>query len=120
MRVQYSRGFTIVEIAVSIIIMAILVGLVMFSVDAATNNARKSTLESDLLQSAAALEKDKYDNGAYPQNMAGAVDLIKSSDGVQMSYVSRNSRQSYCLQGTIDGMVYHILPNRTKAIDGGC
>lgn len=123
MRAKYNQGFTIVEVAVAVAVIAILVGLVTFSFNAAIDSARVSTLKADLIESSSSLRKEKADNGSYPQNQAQAIEFLSGSDGVEFSYdgdYTVRGTAAYCLEGAIEDIVYHITPDRTEPVEGGC
>ena len=104
----YRRGFTIVELLIVIVIIAILAALTYVGYTAISNRAIDSTLKSDLTQAAKKLNYDKVDNNdAYPNPTLPP--NIKASDGNAFEYTSDGT--SYCLSITStksSSLSYHI------------
>ena len=118
----YRRGFTIVELLIVIVIIAILAALTYVGYTAISNRAIDSTLKSDLTQAAKKLNYDKVDNNdAYPNPTLPP--NIKASDGNAFEYTSDGT--SYCLSITStksSSLSYHIssVTNSTTPREGVC
>lgn len=65
-----NRGFTIVELAVSIAVIGILAAIVSVSYKGAENRASVAAVEADLKRSVQTAASFKYDNGVFPKTEA--------------------------------------------------
>ncbi len=76
-----TKGFTIVELLIVIVIIGILatIGFVAFS--GAQNKAKHSTAESTLSQTKSKLGEFNVDNSGYPANKAAVLTFLRSADG---------------------------------------
>ena len=111
-----SYGFTIVELVVVVVIVAILATVSVFAYGALTKDAAKSTLKSDLVSAAAQLQSDRHRVGAYP----GAIDALKKSDGTIFDYQTRGD--AFCLEASnldLPGINFHITASG-RVEDGAC
>src|SRR5690606_38518994 len=72
-----SRGFTIVELLIVIVVIAILATITIISYNGITKLAKESSLKSDLRTGATALEIVRIESGKYPADQA-SVDLKQS------------------------------------------
>ncbi len=119
----YRRGFTIVELLIVIVIIAILAALTYVGYTAISNRAIDSTLKSDLTQAAKKLNYDKVDNNdSYPLGPS-VPSSIAASDGNTFEYTSDGT--SYCLSITStksNSLSYHInsSTNSTTPREGVC
>ena len=67
---ENEKGFTLVELMIVIIILAVLTGIAVPSYMALRNRARESATESEMKNIATALELYQADNEAYPLTAA--------------------------------------------------
>ena len=70
-------GFTLIEVMVVIVILAILAGLVVPKVVGQSDKARVKTTETALSTTSNAIDMFKVDNGRYPTSQEGLVVLNK-------------------------------------------
>ena len=126
-----SNGFTIIEILVVITVIGILATLTVVGYNGYQNQARVTTIKSDLSDSADLLEIYAARNGnEYPHDggdMSG-VDLPNSGDNYHDYYTNRddalanNRALEYCLQAgneKIDNF-YHISSTSDGIQEGEC
>lgn len=66
-----TRGFTIVELLIVIVIIGILAAITIVAYNGIQNRARDTQRKSDLSQIAKALQLYKLDNGSYPNTSSG-------------------------------------------------
>jgi len=71
MRTQHKRGFTLLELLVSITIIAVLTAIGIVSYSSVNKRSRDVKRKSDLEQIRSALEMYRSDNGAYPNIGSG-------------------------------------------------
>ena len=66
-----SRGFTLIEIMVVLIIIAIMASFIVPSVISRPDEARATKVKNDIMALEGALDLFKLDNGRYPSNSEG-------------------------------------------------
>lgn len=112
-------GFSIVELLVVIVVIGILAAITIVSFSGIRQRVNLATLKSDLKNASTQLEAYKAldSNEAYPlgKNIAG----LKSSTDTLLAYL-RSSDTSYCLQGTNNGVVYHVDSTDHTIAPGAC
>lgn len=107
--VSRRAGFTIVELLVVIVVIAILAAITVVSYNGLTKQAIETTMKSDLKSAASTLEIDNVRNGAYPAN-AGLVSNgqgLKSSGSNVFNYSVDDT--GYCISVTnarVDSVFY--------------
>lgn len=99
---KYTRGFTIVELLIVVVVIAILATVTIVGYNGISKRAAQSTLQSDLQQAANQLGITKVDNGVYPADLTSA--NLKASPGTVFEYTS-------------DGATFCTTASSTKAQD---
>ena len=77
-------GFTLIEIMVVLIIIAIMASFVVPSVINRPDQARFTKVKNDILTIESALDLYKLDNGIYPSNDEGLESLIEDEDNLYL------------------------------------
>ena len=77
-------GFTLIEIMVVLIIIAIMASFVVPSVINRPDQARFTKVKNDILTIESALDLYKLDNGNYPSNDKGLEALIEDEDNLYL------------------------------------
>ncbi len=92
-----SRGFTIVELLIVIVVIAILAAITIVSYNGITKSATESSMKSDLRNAAKTLEIDNADGTGYPTSAssAGGGKGLKSSGDNQLTY--NQIPNGYCI-----------------------
>lgn len=109
-------GFTIVELLIVIVVIAILAAVTVVAFRGISDRARASSMQSDLSQAAKQLELAKVDNsGSYPSTLSSN---IKASSGTTLTY--NPSGNTYCLTATNSGSAYRVTNTNTKPAEGSC
>ncbi len=80
---QTHAGFTLIEVMVVIVILAILAGLVVPKVVGQSDKARVKTTETALATTSNAIDMFKVDNGHYPTTQEGLNALIQPPQGAK-------------------------------------
>jgi general secretion pathway protein G len=74
---QGEQGFTLLEIMIVLVIIAVLAGLVAVNVMGRPDEARATTTKSNISSIAGALKLYRLDNGAYPTTDQGLKALVE-------------------------------------------
>lgn len=95
-RVKRIPGFTIVELVVVIVVLAIIATLVIISYDTVTRDSESSAVKADLRNAYAKLKMYRLDNGEYPEEFSG--DVAFESTNTSFSYIYGGDSR-FCLAG---------------------
>ena len=99
-----SSAFTIVELLIVIVVIAILAAITIISYAGITNRARETSLKSDLQNTSTKLKLAQIDTGSYPSSLSED-NTAKSGDN-QLTYTGGGT--TFCLKATSPS-----LPNKT-------
>jgi general secretion pathway protein G len=75
-----SRGFTLIEVLVVVVILGILAGLIVPRIMDAPDKARVTAAKSDVQSIMSALKMYRLDNGTYPSSEQGLQALVKKPE----------------------------------------
>ncbi len=114
----HRHGFTIVELLVVIVVIAILAAVTIVAFNGVQERARAASVASALNQAAHKMELYSVDNGIYPT----ALTDIGLADGlVSYQYSTAASPvASYCLTATQGSTSYWVSSSSTTPAKGGC
>jgi len=122
-----SRGFTIVELLIVIVVIAILAAITLVTYNGIQRRATESAMQQDLKTGASTLETDKVMAGgnAYPLTLALANGGkgIKAGDSTTLQYSLRDiNGTSFCLSvsSTRTSQVYHYYNSGGSIQSGYC
>lgn len=93
----YSRGFTLIEVLVVVVIMGLLIGLIGPNVLGQVDKARVTTARADMATLSQALDMYKLDNHFYPTTDQGLEALVVEPTG---SPAAKNWNPDGYLKGT--------------------
>lgn len=118
------RGFTLVELAVVITVIAILAAVTIVSYGAWQRRMAVNVLKSDLNQAASQLENDLNWKNTYPAQLTEANDGrgLPKSEGTTFDYDFISTNQ-YCLAASSsrDGVPVHMISSEdTTPREGNC
>ncbi len=115
-------GFTIVELLVVIVVIAILAAITIVSYSAVTNNAKKQATASDAMTVASALNRYKADKGVYPADIdtLKAAGYLNTSTQSSFQYRYTASTNSFCITASVNGASSFVKSGTTAAKEGGC
>ena len=104
-------GFTIVELLIVVVVIAILAAITIVGYSGITRSATESALKHDLQTGAKALEIKNIRTGAYPATSIDA-ELQASHDNT-LRYVPMPSQTKYCLEGANGSAIFSIKPGES-------
>jgi len=107
-----SRGFTIVELLIVVVVIAILAAITIVAYNGITANARDSALKADLNTAAKKAGIAQAETGSYPSTKPAGL-----SDTIQ--YSQTNGGQGFCATAAKDGRAFHITQSGSIQ-EGAC
>jgi prepilin-type N-terminal cleavage/methylation domain-containing protein len=125
MRKTTSRlhGFTIVELLIVVVVIAILAAISVVAYTNIQNRAQASVLSSDLVNAAKQLKIDHTYSGSYPATIAAANggQGLPASTGTTFRYSVNNSAspQTFCLSA-FKGSMFYMVTESTSPTEGSC
>lgn len=117
-------GFTVVELLIVIVVIAILATISIIAYNGVTKDAAKATLNSDIKNASTQLDIMYTKGGSYPQSEpSGSTNppsSLKASSGNTFQYTSTGS--AYCLTATSSNTntVTLSVSSRSGTTDGAC
>jgi prepilin-type N-terminal cleavage/methylation domain-containing protein len=118
---RQSSGFTIVELLIVIVVIAILATITIVAYNGIQERARASSVASALNQANKKLALYQIDfPGQYPANLAAAD--ITNTDSISYQYTVDNSTNppTYCITATTGSTSYKASSTTTTPTSGGC
>lgn len=100
MKNRFTTAFTIVELLIVVVIVAILAGITVLAYDTIFGNSEAAAAKSDLKTLSSELQLERMDSGVYPPNL-GAIGVDTETDAYTLDYRSTNN--SYCLAAYLAG-----------------
>jgi len=118
--VRRTRGFTLVELLVVIVVIAILASISVVAYNGIQTRARNTVLQSDLRNAATQLELSNATDGSYPSGSSVPSNLIVSADN-EFQYISDGSTYCLTITSATSGMgTYHISSGSGAIQEGAC
>jgi len=114
-------GFTIVELLIVIVVIGILAAITIVAFNGVQNKAKIAVIQSDLNQASKTLSSYKISTSSddtYPADLAAA--KLSSNSGTTYQYTYTSPTNSYCLTGTLSGLIYMITSMNTTPTAGAC
>lgn len=101
----YQNGFTIVELLIVVVVIAILAAITIVSYTGISNQAHDTAIKSDLVAAQKKTELYKAEYGALPNGPSiAAMSGFKASKGSYATTPTTNHNLIYCMS-TLDGTV---------------
>jgi len=117
------QGFTIVELLIVVVVIAILAAITIVAYNGIQNRAKVSALVSELSNASKQLKIDHTLKGAYPESIAAANNGqgIKASNGTYFRYSANNtaSPNTFCLTAVGSSVAYSVT-EQSGPTEGGC
>lgn len=113
-------GFTIVELLIVIVVIAILAAITIVAYNGIQQRARASSASTALNQANKKLALYAIDNSAYPADLATAGITDTSDVTYQYSYDNTASPATYCVTATSGSVSYKASSSSQTPSSGGC
>lgn len=114
------RGFTIVELLIVIVVIGILAAITIVAFNNMRSRASASLVQSELSNTAKAMEADKAVNDRYASTPTAANEGKGVPIGKTTTYQYRSTATTYCITATNGGISYMISETSTTPTAGGC
>lgn len=105
-----SSGFTIVELLIVVVVIAVLAAITIVAYNGITANARESALRSDITTAAKQLQLARVDSDSFPESRPSYL-----GDSIQYS----GGGESFCITASRDGRALRMTQNGAIQ-DGTC
>lgn len=111
------KGFTIVELLIVVVVIAILAAITIVAYNGISNRSRVSALQSELSQAVKAVEAKKVSGGidTYPASLAD-VNVTSS----KLTYYFNARANTYCIEGKDGAFEYSAATATTTPSEGTC
>lgn len=109
------RGFTIVELLIVVVLIAILAAITIVAYNGLQKRAQTSAVSTALNQASKKVKLYQVDNSSYPATLAAAG---IADDEVVYQY--SGNATSYCITGTQGTTSLYLSETVTKPTEGGC
>ena len=112
-------GFTIVELLIVIVVIAILAAITIVAYTGIQERATASALQSDVNAGFTTLEKAKIESGTetYPSSMPST---LTASGGNTYAYYPNAVTNTYCLQSSKGSASYSVSSLSSTPVEGPC
>lgn len=111
-------GFTIVELLIVIVVIAILAAISIVAYNGIQDRARASAASTAASQAARKLALYQVDNGTYPPTGSLASAGVSNSNGTYYQYTGSGS--TYCLTASVSGTSYNVSNANQSPQAGAC
>ena len=118
---KQTSAFTLVELLIVVVIIAILATITVATYNGIQNRARASAASSALSQARKKLELYKVDNGTYPATGSLSSAGITDANDTTYQYTATNNNTNFCLTATNSTISYYLNDTTTQTpTAGGC
>lgn len=114
------HGFTIVELLIVIVIIAILATIIIIAYTGIQARAQTAVLQGDLTNDVQSLSQSRItsSNGQYPSDLASA--NLKAGNNVTYQYTYTAADDAYCLTATSGSIAYMVSSSNSVPTNGVC
>ena len=117
---KQQRGFTIVELLIVIVIIAILAAITVVVYNGVQARAVKTALQSDLRNAATKIDLAKAESGSYPTDSGQALALFTPSAGTDYQYTSDGSTYYLTIRSNKAGIPAYCKSSTNSIVEGPC
>lgn len=116
---RLQRGFTIVELLIVVIVIAILATITIVSFNGIQQRARTSAVQNEVSQLVRQIEAAKISSGTeqYPDNQSAA--NLRVNSGLTVNYY-KTASNTYCVEAQTNGIIYSSRGAGTQMVNSGC
>ncbi len=121
-RIKLNRGFTIVELLIVIVVIAVLAAITIVAYNGIQNQARDSALKSDAQTVATLMEAHKAIHGSYALTATALNNGSGLPTGSGYTTLFHSDGASYCvsLTSTVTTARYFVASTQASPTAGGC
>lgn len=116
-KISTQKGFTIVELLIVVVVIAILAAITIVSYNGISQRSRVSAVQSDLSQAAKALEAKKISDGV--ETYSTLLSDVKI-DSPKLTYHYNSRSNTYCLDGKDGTVEYSVRSAVLTPAEGSC
>ena len=109
------EGFTIVELLIVVVIIAILAAITIVAYNGIQKRAQAAAISTALNQASKKIRMYQVDNGTFPATLANAG--ISDAD---VTYQFAGTTNTYCITGTQGSASMYVSDTQPNPIPGGC
>lgn len=118
---ESSRGFTIVELLIVVVVIAILAAITIVAYSGIQGRARAASLQSTISSSVKKILIYSVDNGdAYPTTLSGIGLTSSAETNYQYSVNNATNPRTYCLTVAQSGVSYYRDSTMSNGLVGAC
>ena len=114
------RGFTIVELLIVIVVIAILAAITIVAYTGIQQRAKQSSLQSQLSSAAKQIEAARYEGASSDQYPASLPSAATATSGTTFSYTKNATSNNYCLSTTDSTSTYRVTSFSSSPVEGDC
>ena len=112
-------GFTIVELLIAIVVIAILATITIVAFYGMQERAIKSSLTQALSNTVKRVELDKVTRSSYAPSLSGLQNSTEPANE-EVSYQYTSDGSEFCVTATMRGIAMHASSSQTEVTDGAC
>lgn len=118
---QFSDGFTIVELLIVVIVIAILATITIVSFNGVQNRAKTSSVQASVRQAYTKIKTHALDNNDQFPASASQSGIVDSSSATYQYYVNNASNpKRVCISARKDAVVYYMTQSQNSPQPGSC
>lgn len=111
-------GFTIVELLIVVVVIAILAAISLVAYRGINDRAHSSAASSEASQAAKKVQLFYAENEAYPTSLAAAG--ITNTDALQYAYSNSGNPKTFCVTATSGNKSFKVDSASSNPSEGGC
>ena len=114
------RGFTIVELLIVIVVIAILAAITIVAYTGIQQRAKQSSLQSQLSSTAKQIEAARYESTSSDQYPTSLPSAVTATSGTTFSYTKNATSNNYCLSTSDGTLSYRATSFSSSPVEGDC